>query len=154
MGEDGVEFTAALKQAMVDPLVKDRYFTTPLKLGPAGRRSSAASFVVADPPSDRQDRQQDQPGPGRGKKRNRGGRFRQPAAPPPPPPRNQNQKGKGKGKGGKPSQPNGCQQKTPDGKPICFRFNTRAGCPSRNCNFCHMSGVCFKDKQPMYSCSH
>ena len=59
MGEDGVDLVTALKQAMIDPVVKDRYFTMPLKMGPAGRRSS--TFVVADPPSDRQqDRQQDQ----------------------------------------------------------------------------------------------
>ena len=52
--------------------------------------------------------------------------------------------------------PPGCVVQAPDGRHICFEFNT----PGRFCNFgpacrfAHVCGRCFKKDVPMFSCNH
>ena len=62
-------------------------------------------------------------------------------------------KGKSKGKGKTPPPPN-CSTKTPDGKQICFKFNTHGGCDVQGCHFAHVCGTCFKKGSPMGQCAH
>ena len=53
-------------------------------------------------------------------------------------------KNKGKGKG--------CARTTPDGKGVCYSFNSQ-GCNTPDCRFAHVCGVCFKAGVDMHSCS-
>jgi hypothetical protein len=42
---------------------------------------------------------------------------------------------------------------TPDGKPMCFKFNSSAGCPNgATCTFQHACGGCFKHGVSMKNC--
>jgi len=62
-------------------------------------------------------------------------------------------KGKGKGKGGKRPREGKCAQQTPDGKRICYGFNSKnEGCARTTCIFLHACGKCFKD-HPMWQCT-
>jgi hypothetical protein len=65
-------------------------------------------------------------------------------------------KGKGKGKKGKGSkrqrEDGRCPPTTPDGKKICFGFNSKATpCDKAKCPFLHVCGRCFRD-HPMWQC--
>jgi hypothetical protein len=60
------------------------------------------------------------------------------------------QKGAGKGKVNK----FGCHIRTPEGKTICFGYNSnQTKCKNRSCNHQHVCGRCF-GKHPMYACSN
>ena len=60
---------------------------------------------------------------------------------------------KGKGKGKKGEKDPRCAAKTPDGKGICFAYNTRGqGCQRKACTFEHVCGVCFQKGHGAYSC--
>lgn len=60
--------------------------------------------------------------------------------------------GKGK-KGGKTVLP-GCATHTPDGDPVCYRFNTpNEKCKEKKCRFKHVCGICF-GRHPLYQCDH
>lgn len=66
--------------------------------------------------------------------------------------REEKEKGKGKGKKGKSSLPN-CSSHTPDGAPVCFRFNTPGEkCKERKCKFKHVCGLCF-GSHPLFKCN-
>ena len=67
-------------------------------------------------------------------------------------------KGKGKdskGKGGtkgKPATKGKGSSRTPDNKPICFRYNFKGGCKKGDkCHFTHVCTLCFA-KHPSYQC--
>ena len=61
-------------------------------------------------------------------------------------------KGKGKSKRGQDAAKDGRHANTPDGKPICFRYNdkTRA-CTSKQCRFVHACSLCL-GRHPAYAC--
>ena len=66
------------------------------------------------------------------------------------------QKGKGKEGKGKTKKGNpglkGCASHTPNGEPVCFRFNTPdEKCKEKKCKFKHLCGICF-GKHPLYMC--
>ena len=80
----------------------------------------------------------------------------------PPPPGNWDNanrgRGRGRGKGGKGNKGSGNGKATataqgssraPDEKPICFRYNSKAGCKKKD--KCHFAHVCFA-KHPAYQC--
>ena len=65
-------------------------------------------------------------------------------------------KGKGKdkkgGKGGK-SNLQHCASHTPEGKPVCYRYNNpKERCKAKKCRFEHVCGLCFSPKHPMHAC--
>lgn len=77
-------------------------------------------------------------------------------APPPGDPYDKYRKGKGKGDKGKTKKGSpglqGCASHTPEGHPVCFRFNTPGEkCKEKKCKFKHVCGICF-GKHPLYSC--
>lgn len=62
---------------------------------------------------------------------------------------------KGKGKGGKGGKSNlqHCASHTPEGKPVCYRFNNpKEKCKAAKCKFEHVCGLCFSPKHPMHAC--
>ena len=83
----------------------------------------------------------------------------------PPPPGNWDNagrgQGRGRGKGGKGNKGSGKGKATatakgssraPDDKPICFRYNSKAGCRKKDkCHFAHVCQLCFA-KHPAYQC--
>ena len=61
--------------------------------------------------------------------------------------------GKDKGKGK--SRPPGCASQTPEGVPVCYRYNTpNEKCKQKKCKFAHVCGVCFSDKHAMFQCTN
>jgi len=129
----GSTFKAALKAAWEDPLVKERNFTTPLALEAVKRPQSNSEASVWTGPPPPKYRNTDLKGRGKGK--NKG-------------------KEQGKGGGKSKSPPANCAAKTPDGRPICFRFNKKGEQCNKRCSFAHVCGVCFKDNVPMHKCNH
>ena len=120
------EFSAALKTAWEDPVVKERCFTTPLATMHA--RLSRTSGK-AEPLAKRT---------GTSKAKGKGGGKA---------------KGKaGKGVGGKRSAL--CESMTPEGKRVCYAFH-HEGCQKTSaCRFEHVCGACFKKGVPMQECKH
>jgi len=60
---------------------------------------------------------------------------------------------KGKGKAPKGQVDGRCAQKTPDGKAICYPYNTKGkGCSRDKCIFEHVCGICFKPGHGAYAC--
>ena len=130
---DGQDFKTSLNEAMKDPLVKERNFTTPLAL-----QSSAASSTTATSRL----------------KRNWSGSESMESSP------WRKTKGKGKGKGkakGSAGKGKGmgkweCASATPDGQAICYAFNDAyKRCKNKACKFVHVCGRCFL-KHPLYQC--
>ena len=127
----GVEMAAALRAAWVCPIVKDRYFVTPLQKrsfsGKRSREQMEESFTFRGFRESK----------GKGKNNAKG-------------------KGKGKSKGKeKGNNINGCERFTPGGNRICFAFNNQAEkCAKVSCSFSQVCGVCFKKGKPMWDCSH
>ena len=147
----------ALVQAYKDPIVKERFFSTPLS-------REAASAPRAPPPSmpridsglskgakkraEKRKRAEESQGPFRGGGHGGGAGGG---------------KGSGKGRGGGRgagssggrggnSAPPGCKVTTGDGKPICFRFNSAAGCAMTACRFAHVCGICCASGHTMATC--
>jgi len=117
-------FVEALQRAVADPVVKERYFTTPLALS----ASRARQDPKGQDTSTSKDRFiKDRHGKGR--------------------------KGKGKwSKGGGKGSAKGAD-KTPEGKPICFRWNSpHQGCRNKKCRFQHVCGLCFSKSHPTFQC--
>ena len=137
----GMEMHQALREAMVDPLTRDRHLVVPLqKRNLKGQR--AGTRAQEEPPYK--------------KTRRDGGDH-----PPPPPPhkikrnRGRGGGGKGKGKGALSQSSTGCATVAPDGGRICYAFNNRAeGCARQGCKYAHVCGVCFAKGRPMYDCDH
>ena len=61
-----------------------------------------------------------------------------------------NSKGGGRGRGNE--TPKGCMATLPDGRPVCFRYNS-TGCQAPNCRFVHACGKCGAMGHPMGECS-
>ena len=132
---DGTPFKEALKAAWKDPVVKERYLTTPVALSaatPSGKRVWEGTTGDAD-----SGKKAKGTGRGRGKggKGAKGGR------------------GGGKGKGKTASERLNIASRTPDGKPICYGYNDIAiRCRQKPCRFEHCCGTCF-GKHPAYACT-
>ena len=124
---EGTPMSTALKLAAKDPVVKERYFTTPLALASVtgAKRKADEAFGTQDGWGSK----------GRGNNRGKG----------------KGRGGKGKDGKGKDAKSRGCANKTPDGKPICYKYNNQnERCVKAKCTFLHVCGRCFKD-HPMYS---
>ena len=77
-------------------------------------------------------------------------------APPPADPykyhKGKGKSGKGKTKKGGVTTMQGCASHTPDGDPVCFRYNTpNEKCKEKKCRFKHLCGICF-GKHPLFQC--
>ena len=144
MNEEGVPFNEALKRACLDPLTKDRNFTTPLAISAAtgskkveigyGTKRSATDL---DKPKYEENSSSKGGGKGKGKGKNKGKKL----------------KGGGGGKGGgNLTVPSGCARATPDGRAICYGYNDfGVRCRNPKCSFLHVCGICFQ-KHPLYAC--
>ena len=65
-------------------------------------------------------------------------------------------KGKARGKGKQQKGKNGphCESHTPDGEPICFRFNTPGEkCKVKKRKYRHVCGICFSEKHALFQCN-
>ena len=143
MTDEGRSLSDSLKMAYMDPVVKERFFTTPLVLACTSRKRSAAA--LDSPPA----------GGSSGDGGNAVHAYARGR-------RAEGKKGKGKGKGAKggkggkgsnPSSKGGCARFSPDGKPICYAFNEKSNpCTRAKCPFLHVCGKCFAD-HPMYNCT-
>jgi len=125
--EKGTPLPLALRMAWRDPVTKDRFFTVPLSL-----KRSRATSTSSDNAPEKYARTEGGKAKGKGKGRNK----------------------KGKGKGGEKAGAKewGCQSRTPDGKPICYKFNNEAEqCAKPKCTFLHVCGRCFRN-HPMFRC--
>jgi hypothetical protein len=117
-------FVDALKRAVSDTVVKERYFTTPLALSASRPRTEYSKPQENQPFKDRFNKDRFSKGGKGGKGRNKGG--------------------KGSAKG---------SSKTPEGKPICFRFNNpQGGCRNKKCKYQHVCNLCFGKSHPSFQC--
>ena len=146
MQETGTRLHICIRNAWLDPLVKERAFTTPLAISSASGRainataqpSTMGQAVAKTIFKDKGPLPNRGNGRGRGASRGRGkGRGKGSTG--------------GKGKGSGLSVPPGCAAKTPDGRPVCFGYNDLSiRCRKPNC-FEHVCGKCF-GKHPIYAC--
>ena len=127
--DDALSFEKALRQAWGDKDIRDRYFTTPLKLemGSGTKRPPPTLPGGGGPPGGPPGKIPKGNPKGKGKGKDKG------------------KKGKGKGKGKIPN------NKTPDGTNICFKFN-KTSCNRANCPFAHVCAVCFDKGHSMKDC--
>ena len=134
----GKTFVEGLKEAARDPVVKERFFTTPL----AYEAVMHATKRSAPPPpapygaggwTNEHGRPQKKRKGGGGENRFGENRFQNNGKG-----THRGPKGKGKGKkGGKGNNKGlGCRRETSEGKPICYAFNNQ-GCTSAGCTFLH-----------------
>ncbi len=138
MVEKGSMLKDALREAWNDPLTKERFFTTPLAMQPLVNRGSKRPQPGADGssaprrsgPQPQQHQRGHQQQSRKQKQNNRttkgGGKG--------------SNKGKGKGK----NLQGDCNAQTPQGEPICFKYNARVACNEAKCNFMHVCGRCSK----------
>ena len=145
MQERGISFAVALRESWLDPLTKERFFTTPLSI--ASSSGSKKIEILGKRMGEEQHHNQNN------KKQKSGGKGQGKGG--------SNKVGKGgSGKGGKSSQnsnklevPRGCARFTPEGEPICFGYNDRnVRCRNPRCTFKHVCGVCFQ-RHPLYACN-
>jgi hypothetical protein len=142
----GESFVRALRLAWEDPLTKERNFTTPLALESTAKRPAGGHSPYNPPPKAQKygsggDSKGAGGGKGSGSKGSGGGRQNT---------RRGDRKTGGKsdkGKGGA----TGCASNTPDGKSICYAFNS-AGCKASPCKFMHVCGRCFSVGTSMKDC--
>jgi len=147
----GMTMGEALQKAMDCPVTRERFFTTPLALahlkrgGPQDHIADASGQGVSNRSAK--------------KARKEAAKKTQPAAAPAAQKTEERQSGKaGKGDKGKGKAPKGqvdgrCAQKTPDGKAICYLYNTKGkGCSRDKCIFEHVCGICFKPGHGAYAC--
>ena len=120
-------FAQALESAWRCPVVKERYFTTPVAFSAISRPMVSNQHYASE---------SQQPYQAAPKKRKvfKGSKGN---------------KGSGKGKVNK----FGCAIRTPEGKTICFGYNSSTKCKNRSCAHQHVCGRCF-GKHPMYACSN
>ncbi len=121
--QDKFKLCDALRKAWEDPVVKERFFNTPVA-------HSAVHNMEA--PEERPNKAAKVDTKGGSKGDGKG---------------NKNQGKLKEGKGGKAKKPR-CPAKAPDGSNICFRYNT-GKCKAKNCQFSHICGVCFQAGHPM-----
>jgi hypothetical protein len=124
----GATFAQALESTWKCPVTKERYFTTPVAL-------AALSRPLVSNSSDAQYSQ-----PNNVLKKNKAGKAG---------------KGKaGKGNGKSRVTKSGCATRTPEGKTVCFGYNSsNTKCKNRSCHHQHVCGKCF-GKHPMYGCTN
>ena len=125
--EKGKPYHQTLRAAWEDPVLKERFFTTPMALAPSRKRP------LTEEPSGPGSEREGGPPRGKGKGKPKKG-------------------AKGDGKPtGKPK-PGDCSARTPDGKLICYGFNDPStNCDRKKCRFLHVCGRCFKD-HPVFRC--
>ena len=124
VSQEGYKFGEALKKAWKDATIKERHFISPLSL--YGKRSADG------PPATPANAER----PGKGGKK--GGK-----------------KGGAKGTKGQPHtyQSGKGSSRTPDNKPICFRYNAKGGCKKgAKCHFTHVCSICF-GPHPRHQCA-
>lgn len=137
MQETGQPFIDCMKEAWLDPLTKERNFTTPMAIGAVTGKSiemsKQAPHYTEDKPV---------------KKATKGERKAAAKA-------KGKAKGRGKGKGeakGSSNVPKGCAAKTPAGLSVCYGYNDRnTGCKRKDCPFENVCGLCF-GPHPMFAC--
>ena len=117
----------AMKTARRNPSVKEKYFSTP---------TSMAAAISRSPATKRTWEEQDK-GKGSGKGKGKKGQ--------------QKPQGKGAGKGAGKAQGKSGHSQTPDGRRICFRFQTKK-CRGARCNFVHVCQHCFSEAHPGCEC--
>lgn len=132
MQKRGMPLPEALRSAMQDAVLKERYFTTPLATHAAAARGHAQK--AAGPPPEKKARV--------GDKRAAPGRSPNMRREPPA--------GRLDSSGPHPKKYSGANS-TPDGRAICFLFNLER-CKKNKCKFLHVCGRCFKE-HPMAKCS-
>jgi hypothetical protein len=122
--DEGKDFKAAMETARLDPVTKERYFTTPLAIDSRSSGSRPAGSVgIPQIGSDLPSRPNQEPR--RSKKAKKG-------------------RGKGTDAKGKPAKLHRGHANTVDGKPICFKHNSPAGCTGV-CRFAHICSHCRLD---------
>ena len=145
---EGMCLKDALKAAYRDHEVRERHFLTPVMLAALHTRESrprSRSPRRQAAAASRQQQQSGNGGGGRGCGNGKGGRGGKAGG------------GKGRGGGGKGrgggtgtcpahSTPKGMSARTPDGRSICFKFNTPEGCSAKKCTFVHVCRLCYSDK--------
>ena len=148
MQERGISFPVALRESWLDPLTKERFFTTPLSIASSSGSKKveiSGKRMGEDQHQHQNNKKQKSGGKGQGK-----GGFNKTG-----------KGGSGRGGSGKHSSqhnsklevPKGCARFTPDGKPICFGYNDRnVRCRNPRCTFEHVCGVCFQ-RHPLYACN-
>jgi len=146
----GTSVKLALKAAYEDPVTKERYFTTPLCMeAVAPKRTAPTEWPGPEWRPQPQPTVPDSKGKGKGKgkdkgKEAKGGNGQRPGA-------GQRTKERKRGSAMK-GAPKGCTDRTPDGKNICFGFNTKEGCTRAPCPFAHVCGKCFTPNVPIFQC--
>ena len=140
---DMMDFATAMREAMQDLTIKERYFITPTAYLSAAKKTNNSTALTTNLAAS--------PG-GQIKGLGKGGQLS----------RKQKRaidsstaassvtkssKGKAKGKG------KGKARKTPDGRVICIAFNTSAGCSYPNCKFVHVCSTCFAEAHNCLACS-
>ena len=124
VSQKGYKFGEALKKAWKDATIKERHFISPLSL--YGKRTADA------PPATPAGAER----PGKGGKK-------------------EGKKGGAKGTKGQPHtwQSGKGSSRTPDNKPICFRYNAKGGCKKgAKCHFTHVCSICF-GPHPRHQCT-
>ena len=126
----GETFSEALRRSWADPIIKERYLTTPMALSSVSTKRQAFNNSQQSGSNRSSPYAKGNKKGGKGKK---GG-------------------GKGKGKGRKGGK-GGKHSVTPEGKAICFAFNNPQERCSKTCpnGFTHVCAWCF-GSHPAYSC--
>lgn len=136
-------------KATFDPLIKERYFTTPLAISAASGSVGVTITALNKRPAE-EDWPQQPKRQGKGKQKakakakgsettNKGGG------------KGRGKKGAGRGKGLAGGGAKGCASHTPEGEAICYAYNSAEGCQKKNCIFVNRCGLCF-GKHPMTQC--
>ena len=126
---EGKDVKDALRSSWQDPVIKERYLTTPVALS-----ASSGSKRQWDSSANQSNFGKKAKGAGRGGGTSTG-------------------KGKGKGKGKSAAEKLNISSRSPDGDPICFGYNDfHTRCRNKGCRFKHICGGCF-GKHPVYACS-
>ena len=130
---DHLDLKAAMAQAARDPLVKEKFFSTPVSLSNPSREGSKRA---ADEGSNSRQQQPKKKAKGDGRASSS----------------NQSTGGKGGSgaKGGKKGKQIYANTKTPDGRSICFRYQD-GSCKGKKCSFVHVCATCL-GAHPMNEC--
>ena len=123
VSQEGYKFGEALKKAWKDATIKERHFISPLSL--YGKRTADAPSV---PFANTEKGKGGKKGGKKGSAKNKDY-----------PSKNMWQSGKG-------------SSRTPENKPICFRYNAKGGCKKgAKCHFTHVCSLCFGG-HPRHQC--
>ncbi|CAE8681799.1 unnamed protein product, partial [Polarella glacialis] len=136
-------FADCLAEACSDSVTLQRCFTTPLQL--AGPLPPAFSNTGKEGDKKRK-RAVAKDGEGKGRAHAKDGGKGGKGTP-------KGEKGdKAAAKGKRGLGPHGCHWTTPDGKGVCFDWNTPDGCKNKNRQFVECCGRCFSLKRPIFRC--